>query len=132
MAIDISVIIIYALTFRSLDNALYGIVSMYVCSLAMDMVVYGSVNAKVAYIISDCHEAITAKLLEMGRGVTLLDGKGAYSGKEKQVILCAFGRGQMVAVKRLVREIDPEAFVIVCDAHEILGEGFNANTAGGL
>ena len=63
---------------------------------------------------------------------TLMEGTGAYSGTEKKVILCAFSRGHFVPIKRLIREIDPNAFIIVCEAHEILGEGFLSNTSGGL
>ena len=132
LSVDLVVTAVYAAIFHDMTRALYGLVALYVSTLVMDKVVYGPNAAKVAYIISDHDESITQKLLEMERGVTLLEGKGAYSGKEKQVILCAFGRSQIVAVKRLVREVDPDAFIIVCDAHDILGEGFNANTAGGL
>lgn len=132
LAVDLVVTAVYAAIFHDMTRALYGLVALYVSTLVMDKVVYGPNAAKVAYIISDHYESITEKLLEMERGVTLIEGKGAYSGKEKQVILCAFGRGQIVAVKRLVREVDPAAFIIVCDAHDILGEGFNANTLGGL
>ena len=75
---------------------------------------------------------LTRRLLELDRGVTLLQGKGAYSGRDKQVILCACARTQIIPVKRAVQEIDPDAFVIVCDAHEILGEGFGVYAPGGL
>ena len=132
LSVDLVVTVVYALIFRDFTRALYGLVGLYVSSLAMDRVVYGANASKVAYIISNHQEAITAELLKLERGVTLMEGKGAYSGESKQVILCAFGRSQIVAVKRLVREVDPEAFIIVCDAHDILGEGFNANTSGGL
>ena len=57
-------------------------------------------------------------------GVTLLDGRGGFSGREKQVVLCAFSRGQIMRVKAVVKEADPDAFIIMCDAHEIFGEGF--------
>ena len=77
-------------------------------------------------------QELTRRLLELDRGVTLLQGKGAYSGKDKQVILCACARTQIIPVKRAVQEIDPDAFVIVCDAHEILGEGFGVYAPGGL
>lgn len=132
LALDVTVTVVYAIIFQDLTRALYGMVGLYISSLLMDKVVYGGSAAKVAYIISDSYEAITEKLLEMDRGVTLLDGHGAYSGKKKQVILCAFGRSQIVSVKQMVKQIDPDAFVIVCDAHEILGEGFGVYTPGGL
>ena len=132
LAADLVVTVGYALVFQDMTRALYGLVALYVSSLVMDKVVYGANASKMAYIISQHYEAITERLLELDRGVTLLEGKGGFSGREKEVILCAFGRSQIVTVKRLVRQIDPEAFVIVCDAHEILGEGFKANTSGGL
>ena len=105
---------------------------MYFISIMMDKMVYGGNAAKVAIIISPQYEAITQSLLELDRGVTLLHGTGGFCGEDKQVILCAFSRGQIVTVKRLVREKDKDAFMIVYDAHEILGEGFGVYTPGGL
>ena len=124
MTIDILVIIIYALTFQNFNPALYGIVAMYISGLVMDMVVYGSDNAKLAYIISDHSAEIGRKLLEMDLGVTILQGQGAYTGNEKKVLLCAFKRNHVVPIKAAVTAIDPDAFIIVCEAHEVLGEGF--------
>ena len=132
LAIDILVTVTYALIFRDLTRALYGMISLSLISVSIDKVVYGPNAAKVAYIISDCHEELTRRLLELDRGVTLLQGKGAYSGRDKQVILCACARTQIIPVKRAVQEIDPDAFVIVCDAHEILGEGFGTYDPTGL
>ena len=132
LSVDLVVTVVYALIFRDFTRALYGLVGLYVSSLAMDRVVYGASASKVAYIISDHQEAITAELLKLERGVTLMEGKGAYSGQSKRVILCAFSRVHFVAIKRLVRHIDPDAFIIICDAHEILGEGFLSNTSGTL
>ena len=123
LVIDAAVVTLYAITFRSLNNALYGIISMYICSVAMDAVVYGS-NAKMAYIISSRSGEIARLLLEMNLGVTLLDGRGGFSGDEKQVVLCAFKRSQIAPIKATVTEVDPNAFIIVCEAHEVLGEGF--------
>ena len=122
--VDVIVVLAYALVFKSVDNALYGIISMYVFSIAVDVVVYGSNNAKVAYIISNRSEEITKRLLDMELGITLLSGKGAFTGDEKKVALCAFKRNQIVPIKAAVTEIDPAAFIIVCEAHEVLGAGF--------
>ena len=132
MAVDLVVIALAALAFHSLSSALYGLVSLYISSLVIDRVLYGLDNAKVAYIISEQYEAITQKLLQLDRGVTLLDGKGAWSGQEKRIILCAFGRRHFIPIKKLVQSIDPDAFVIVCDAHEVLGEGFGQYDPTGL
>lgn len=132
LTIDVIVICLYALTFRSINNALYGIVAMYISSLAMDTVVYGSINAKIAYIISNHSGDIARKLLQMDLGITLLDGRGGFSGDEKQVVLCAFKRSQIAAIKSAVTAIDPNAFIIVCEAHEVLGEGFGEYTPDSL
>ena len=86
--------------------------------------VYGSMNAKLAYIISQKSGEVASCLLGMDLGITLLDGRGGFSGDEKQVVLCAFKPSQIAAIKSAVTDIDPKAFVIVCEAHEVLGEGF--------
>ena len=107
---------------------MYGIIALYIASIVMDYIIYGTRTAQVAYIISEKEEAITEKLLEMDRGVTLLDGEGAYHKKKRKVILCAMKRNQIVPVKLAVKEIDPDAFIIVCKANEVLGEGFGEYT----
>ena len=132
LIIDVTVISCYALTFRSVNNALYGIIAMYISSLAMDAVIYGSVNAKIAYIISNSSDEVAQKLLKMDLGITLLDGRGGFSGDRKQVVLCAFKRSQIAAIKAAVTAIDPSAFIIVCEAHEVLGEGFSEYTPDSL
>lgn len=125
LGIDLVVIVAVALAFRNLYSALYGVVALYISSLVMDGVLYGIDNAKVAYIISDAHERITDAIIhDIDRGVTILQGQGAYSGAEKKVLLVAFKQRQIVALKRTVKEIDPAAFLIVCEAHEVLGDGF--------
>ena len=128
LIIDVLVVSVYAAVFHSVLNAMYGIIALYISSVVMDYIIYGSRTAQVTYIISEHQEAITAKLLEMDRGVTLLDGEGAYNGNKRKVILCAMKRSQIVPVKLMVREIDPDAFVIVCKANEVLGEGFGEYT----
>lgn len=132
LTIDVIVICLYAMTFHSVNNALYGIISMYISSLAMDAVVYGSVNAKIAYIISGHSAEVAQRLLHMDLGITLLDGQGGFSGDKKQVVLCAFKRSQIAAIKAAVTALDPNAFIIVCEAHEVLGEGFGEYTPDSL
>ena len=132
LAIDVVIIIAYSLTFRQLTQALYGIAMTYICTTMIDKVVYGGNAAKMAYIISSRHEEITRQLLEMDLGVTLLEGSGAYAHKTTQVVMCAFSRSYVIPVKKLVQKIDPDAFIIVCDTHEILGEGFGTYDPQGL
>ena len=121
---DMVVVILAAVVFGTVNAALYGLIQMYLLSKVMDMILYGWDTSRVAYIITDRWEETVRGLLDMNRGVTLLQGKGAYTGAEKQVLLVAFRQREIVPIKRMLREIDPKAFFIVCDAHEILGEGF--------
>ena len=133
LVIDVIVVLIYAISYGVINNALYGIIAMYVSSVAMDMVVYGSVNAKLAIIISDQQEAITQRLMDMGLGATILQGTGAWTGNEKRVLMCAAKPSKILAIKAAVSAADPDkAFVIVCDAREVLGEGFGEFSADSL
>ena len=125
MATDLVVIVATAIAFGSVYSALYGLVALYIASLVMDKVLYGMDSAKVAYIISDYFREIADAIVnDLDRGVTILQGQGAYSGTEKKVLMCAFKQRQIVSIKKMVKELDPSAFIIVCDAHEVLGDGF--------
>lgn len=121
---DFVVITLAAITFGMLESALYGLVSLFICTKVMDMVLYGGNSSKIAYIISEQHESIAKKILELDRGLTVLHGKGGYSGEEKEVLMVAFRQKEIVQIKELVHELDDHAFLIVCDAHDVLGEGF--------
>ena len=122
---DVIVVLLYAAVFRNVHNALYSIIALYISSLAIDMVIYGSRTAELAYIISGRSEAIARSLLELNLGITLLPATGGFSGDPKEVILCAFKRSHITTIKAKVHDIDPGAFLIVCQAHEVLGEGFD-------
>lgn len=125
MCVDLAVIVATAITFRSFDSALYGLIALFLTTLVMDKVLYGLDNTGVAYIISEQHQAIVSCILnDLDRGVTILKGQGGWSGEEKQVLMVAFKQRQIVRLKRMVKEIDPAAFLIVCEAHEVLGDGF--------
>ena len=125
LAVDLLVIVAVAVAFRNIYSALYGVVALYISSFVMDQVLYGMDNAKVAYIISDAYDQISHAIIhDMDRGVTLLHGEGGWSGEDKKVLLVAFKQKQIVALKQAVKSIDPNAFLIVCEAHEILGDGF--------
>lgn len=124
-AVDIVVILGAAVAFRNVNAALYGLVSMYVSAKVMDSVLYGMNTAKVAYIISERSNEITRHIThEMDRGVTVLHGHGAWSGKDKEVLMVAFKQREIVTLKAAVKAIDPDAFLVVCEAHEVLGDGF--------
>ena len=133
LAVDLIVVVSVALSFQTINTALYGLVALYISTLALDGVLYGMDTAKVAYIISDHNEEIRRTLVEdLDKGVTILHGQGAYTGAEKQVLLCAFKQREIATIKSAVKGLDPNAFLIVCDAHEVLGEGFQVYHSDGL
>lgn len=125
LAVDLSMLLAVSVAFRSMESAMYGIISLYISTLVMDGVLYGMDRSKVAYIITSNPRAITDEIdRQMDRGVTYLHGEGSFSGDAKLVLMCAFKQKQIVPLKALVHDLDPEAFLIVCDAHEVLGQGF--------
>ena len=125
LAVDLLMLLAVSIAFRSLNSALYGMISLYISTLVMDGVLYGLDQSKVAYIVTSQPQAITEEIdRQLDRGVTYLHGEGSFSGEQKLVLMCAFKQRQIVPLKALVNELDPAAFLIVCDAHEVLGQGF--------
>ena len=118
------VLALTAIAFRRIETALYGVVALYVSTKVMDTVLYGLNASKVAYVISDRWREISDAILTYDRGVTILNATGAYSGAEKHVLMVAFRQKEIVEIKEIVHTADPTAFMIVCDAHDVLGEGF--------
>ena len=129
LAMDIITVSLTGLVFGDINKALYSAVTLYVCSIALDGVVYGLDYSTVALIISNHHDAIAAQITDkLERGVTMLDGRGYYSGQDKQVLLSAIKKRQAAELKQLVMEIDPDAFIILQEAHQVLGDGFKRYT----
>ncbi len=125
LAVDLSMLLAVSIAFRSMESAMYGIISLYISTLVMDGVLYGMDRSKVAYIVTARPQEVAAEIdRQMDRGATFLHGEGSFSREEKLVLMCAFKQKQIVPLKALVHELDPEAFLIVCDAHEVLGQGF--------
>lgn len=125
LVIDMAVIILVAIAFGDVMAALYGVIAQVVSAYVTDAVLYGMDTAKVAYIISDRAQAISDVIVrDLDRGVTVLRGEGAYSGSEKRVLMCAFKQKEIVDLKQMIFEIDKNAFIIVCNAHEVTGNGF--------
>lgn len=125
LIIDTMVILFAAVAFNSFLLALYAVLALFISSKFIDTIVEGINFAKAVYIISDLSDEISKKIMsELDRGVTALHGTGMYTGREKRVLYCIIHRGQLPALKKLVMEIDPSAFVILCDVTEVLGEGF--------
>ncbi len=122
--IDTSIIVLGFLVF-GVEKGLYGIAAVYVCTKAIDFVLVGGDASKSALIVTDKPEEVSQSILsKINRGVTALNGKGMYTGKEKLVLYCVVSNKQIVALKQAVKEVDPLSFISIGDVHEVVGEGF--------
>ena len=126
MTFDLMVVVLTGLVFHDVTKALYTGVTVYICGKVIDAMVYRFDYSKVALIISREHEEIARQIgLKLDRGATFLHGEGSYSGKPTKVVLAAIKRQQLAELKELVTGIDPDAFIIVQEAHQVLGDGFS-------
>lgn len=122
---DFFVIAFAGIAFRSAELALYGLISLYVTAQIIDLVQEGPSAAKAFWIMTAKPDEISRAILEdLDRGVTIFQGKGGYTGQERDMLLCVVETGQFTHLKDVIHQNDPRAFVIVTDAHEVLGEGF--------
>ncbi|MCM1086980.1 MAG: YitT family protein [Muribaculaceae bacterium] len=124
---DVIIITISGIVFKDIDAALYAGITVVVSSLMLDIVLYGKDEAKLLYIISDKAPEITKRILEeLDIGVTQIEGHGAFSGKEKKVLMCAAKKQISPQVEDIVKEEDAEAFMVITSATEIFGEGYKS------
>lgn len=123
---DLTVTVLTGLAFWDVSRALYSGVVIFVSGQVIDAVVYRFDYSKVALIISREHEAIAQRIgKELDRGATFLHGEGTYSRRDMKVVLTAVKKHQIADLKRMVVELDPDAFIIVQEAHQVLGDGFS-------
>ena len=133
MTFDAIVVILTGLVFHDVSKALYTGVTVFLCGKVIDGVVYNFDYSKVALIISDAHEEIALQIgLKLDRGATYLLAEGSYSRSPKKVVLAAVKKQQLAELKELVVNIDPNAFIIVQEAHQVLGDGFSRYTKDSL
>ena len=126
MSFDALVVLLTGLVFQDVSKALYTGIVVFVCGKVIDAVVYRFDYSKVALIISSEYEEIARQIgLKLDRGATFLHGEGSYSGRQTKVVLAAVKKQQVAELKELVTRIDPKAFIVVQEAHQVLGEGFS-------
>jgi len=124
LGVDFLVIALAGIVFN-LELAMYALISLFVSSRVIDLIQEGISNSKATLIISDQTELIAQKIMsDLDRGATVFTGKGAFSGQPREMVLTVVGQSELHRLKSTVHEIDPQAFVIVGNAHEVLGEGF--------
>lgn len=125
------VVLISAIVFKNIEVALYAVICIVVYSKVIDLILYGRDEAKMLLIVSDKYEIITKRLLvELDAGATFLDGKGAYSGEGKRVVLCVIRKHLAPRALKIVKIEDPLAFTIITTANEVFGEGYKMHDEG--
>lgn len=119
------IVVLAGLYVFGMRPTLYAAVAIFVTTKVSDSFLEGFKSSKAAYIITNRHEEVAQRLMaEMDRGVTGLFAQGMYTHEKKCVLYCVVSRKQIVQVKEIVNDVDPDAFVIVSDVREVLGEGF--------
>lgn len=125
LAIDFAIVAFAGFYYGTLDAALYALVSVYVTERAMDSVLYGFNETRIAYVVSDKALEVAERVMEeTDRGITYLNGEGGFQRDKKLVIMCAMPSRQFAKFKRIVLEVDHAAFIMVAPASNVIGEGF--------
>lgn len=110
---------------KDVDSLIYGIIISFLLSTMVDKVMYGISAGKLTLIVTEHSREVAEKIDQVtGRGSTFLKAQGSYSGEDKDVVMCACNNKQMYGIRSVVKEIDPNAFIIIMESNEVLGEGF--------
>ena len=127
LMVDTVVVVFAVFVFRNIEVALYSIVTIFATTRTIDAIMQGVDHAKVIYIVTERSEDILALLAEeLGRGVTVLQGRGGYTRRDKHVLMLVVRRNSFAQTLKAVKQIDKQAFIFVTDATEVHGEGFKA------
>lgn len=127
LALDFCVIAASAVVFGSIESALYAIITIYLSSQVVDLVVYGQDKGKLVYIISDQSRQVADVIIKnLERGATFVESEGAYTGEPQRMVMCAVRKNEYHKLKKLVHQADPRAFLIASDSSEVVGEGFKS------
>ena len=123
--LDVLVVLLGGLVFKDVDATIYGLMITYLLSAVIDKMMYGIDAGKMTLIVTDKGRDVAACIDQYaGRGSTIWKGSGAYSGQEKDVVMCACNNKQMYEIRKKVKEIDGKAFTIIMESNEVVGEGF--------
>jgi uncharacterized membrane-anchored protein YitT (DUF2179 family) len=122
---DCIIVVIGGILFGDVDGTIYGLIVTYLMSAVMDKVMYGIRSGMMALIVTDHGQEVADRIDEyVGRGSTILKGRGSYTGIEKDVVMCASSNKQMYTIRKKAHEADPKAFTIIMESNEVHGEGF--------
>lgn len=124
---DAVIIGLGGLIFKDFDGVIYGLIIDYIYAIVTDKLMYGMNAGKLALVVTDYGKAAADKIDELcGRGTTIIEARGGYRGDHRDVVMCACSTKEMLTVERAVRLIDPNAFTVILESNEVLGEGFKS------
>ena len=125
MLSDGIIVLTAAIVFRSVDSAMYAAILIFVSSRIMDFILYGTGSGKMLYIFTQDGESVAKEIVSKGRrGATVIETKGGYTGERGNLIICAARSSEIPRIRKLVKNVDPESFIVLSEANEILGKGF--------
>ena len=123
--LDVAVVLLGGAIFKDADATIYGCIITYLLTTVMDKIMYGIDAGKMTLIVTENGRQVAECIdRHAGRGATIWKGKGAYSGEEKDIVMCACNNKQMYEIRKNVKEIDEKAFTIIMESNEVVGEGF--------
>lgn len=122
---DLVVIAISAIVFRSIESALYAAIVIFVSSKVIDYILYGMAKSKMLMVVTDHADEISQALVHSSpRGVSIVPAKGAFTGQDKNMLICVLRSNEVSPAIKLIKSIDPNTFTIITEANEIIGKGF--------
>lgn len=125
LVFDFSVVALSWLVYGRLENVMYAMVSIFMSTRMIDLIVYGNSHSKLILAVTEKADALSKEIIsKMKRGVTILPVKGGYTGNSKGMLLCAVRASEVTRLNRLINEADENAFCIICDVGDVIGEGF--------
>ncbi len=125
LAIDFVIVVFSTFVFKEIESALYAIVSMYVLSIMIDRIVNGVSEGSFVFVITKKQKEVAKRILtDCDRGCTIVKAEGGYSSEDVGVIVCALRNNERYKLEDVTKEEDPNAFIVVTDATEVLGNGF--------
>jgi len=126
MVLNYGIVAAGAFAFRDLNAVFYAAAMLFICYRVVDAMLYGMNTGKVFYIFSDKAQEIAKAVIEqISRGATILKGKGVFTGEEREMLMCVVHRNEVAPLRRLIKEYDPNSFMVVAEAQEVFGQGFS-------
>ena len=125
MVFDTVIVALNVLFFKTIEIGLYSAIAIYLMGKIIDIFFEGINFSKMMYIVSDKYEDISDEIqMQIERGTTGIYGKGMYTGEEKTILLCVASRSEVIAIRKIVEQVDANAFIVIANAREVFGKGF--------